>query len=56
MQMNKERFKVEPDYITMMANPTFENMTKAAEPDGTLDKDDQVGRAWTTECVEIITW
>ncbi|XP_050690899.1 vascular endothelial growth factor receptor 1-like isoform X2 [Eriocheir sinensis] len=45
IQMNEERFKNEPDYLTMMANPTFENLTKAEELDDPPHKDDQVGQA-----------
>lgn len=41
IQMNEERFKNEPDYLTMMANPTFENLTKAEELDDPPHKDDQ---------------
>ncbi|XP_050735818.1 vascular endothelial growth factor receptor 3-like isoform X2 [Eriocheir sinensis] len=38
IQMNEERFKEEPDYLNMMASPNFENLTKAAEPEGLLHK------------------
>lgn len=33
VRMNEERFKEGTDYLKMMANPNFDNLTKAEEPD-----------------------
>lgn len=43
VRMNEERFSQETDYLNMMANPNFENLTKAEEPDDPQYSNVQVG-------------